>query len=153
MVHTLFIGADHAGWQLKEALKKHLSDQKIRVVDLGNEHLVKDDDYPDFAYAVAKRIGESGNGERGLVICGSGQGACLVANKVRGVRATLGYSLAAARQGREHGNSNVLCLPGAALKPKEAAKIVDLWLKTEFSGAARHVRRLKKVEEIERQEL
>lgn len=148
---TIYIGADHAGWELKEALEEHLKDEKFTVVDMGNENLVNDDDYPDFGYAVAKRVATE-EGAHGIVICGNAQGICIVANKVKGVRAATGFNKDVAQSARTEDNSNILCLPGRHLNIKEAKQIVDMWLGTEFSKAARHVRRLKKVEEIENQE-
>lgn len=145
------MGADHAGWELKETLEEHLKGKKFKVVDMGNENLVNDDDYPDFGYAVAKRVATQ-ESAHGIVICGNAQGICIVANKVKGVRAAIGFNKDVAKSAREDDNSNILCLPGRHIDKKEAIQIVDTWLTTEFSGAARHVRRLKKVEEIERQE-
>ncbi|MBI4256513.1 RpiB/LacA/LacB family sugar-phosphate isomerase [Candidatus Uhrbacteria bacterium] len=147
----IYIGADHAGWELKETLEEYLKEKGYLVTDMGNENLVNDDDYPDFGYAVAKRVATDENAH-GIVICGNAQGICIVANKVKGVRAATGFNADVAKSAREDDNSNILCLPGRHINKKEAVEIVDMWLTTEFSGAARHVRRLKKVEEIERQE-
>lgn len=151
MKPTIYIGADHAGWELKEALEGHLKGKKFKVVDIGNENLVNDDDYPDFGYAVAKRVATE-EGSHGIVICGNAQGICIVANKVKGVRAATGFNEEVAASSRTDDNSNILCLPGRHINKKEAIQIVDTWLTTEFSGAERHIRRLKKVEEIEKQE-
>jgi ribose 5-phosphate isomerase B len=151
MKPTIYIGADHAGWELKEYLEGYLKDNDFKVVDMGNENLVNDDDYPDFGYAVAKRVSTDGNAH-GIVICGNAQGICIVANKVKGVRAATGFNEEVAQTSRTDDNSNVLCLPGRHINKKQAKAIVDSWLTTEFSGAERHVRRLKKVEEIEKQE-
>lgn len=151
MKPTIYIGADHAGWELKEALEEYLQEKNYTVVDMGNENLVNDDDYPDFGYAVAKRVATDANAH-GIVICGNAQGICIVANKVKGVRAATGFDQEVAKSSREDDNSNILCLPGRHLNKKEAIQIVDTWLTTEFGGADRHVRRLKKVEEIEKQE-
>lgn len=148
---TIYIGADHAGWELKETLEKYLAQNKYEVVDMGNQDLVKDDDYPDFGYAVAKRV-VTDNESHGIVICGNAQGICIVANKVRGARAATGFNKEIAKTSRTDDNANILCLPGRHLKKDEAIKIVDAWLSTEFSGAERHMRRLKKVSEIENQE-
>lgn len=148
---TIYIGADHAGWDLKEALEDHLKEQGYNVTDMGNENLVSDDDYPDFGYAVAKRVATDGNAH-GIVICGNAQGICIVANKVKGVRAATGFNKDVAASARTDDNTNVLCLPGRHLTHKEAKGIVDTWLSTDFSSEDRHMRRLKKVEEIEKQE-
>ena len=118
---------------------------------MGNQNLVNGDDYPDFGYAVAKRVVTDENAH-GIVICGNAQGICIVANKVKGVRAATGFNADVAKSAREDDDSNILCLPGRHLDIKQAKEIVDAWLDTEFSGKDRHVRRLKKVEEIENQE-
>lgn len=151
MTHTIYIGADHAGWELKEALEEHLKDQDYKVVDMGNQNLVDGDDYPDFGYAVAKRV-VTDEGSHGIVICGSAQGICIVANKVKGVRAATGFNADVAKSAREDDDSNILCLPGRHLAVSDGIKIVDTWLATEFSGHERHVRRLEKVKDIENQE-
>lgn len=148
---TIYIGADHAGWELKEALEEYLKIEGYSVIDMGNQNLVDGDDYPDFGYAVAKRVVTDGNAH-GIVICGNAQGICIVANKVRGVRAATGFNTDVAKSAREDDDSNILCLPGRHLDLKQARAIVDTWLGTEFSGADRHIRRLKKVTEIENQE-
>lgn len=151
MKPTIYVGADHAGWEMKEALEEHLKEEGYKVVDMGNRDLVEDDDYPDFGYAVAKRV-VTDPGSHGIVMCGNAQGICIVSNKVRGVRAATGFSTESAKTTREDDDSNVLCLPARFLKPAEARKITDAWLNTPFSGAERHVRRLKKVEEIENEQ-
>lgn len=148
---TIYIGADHAGWELKEALEGYLTDKAYNVVDMGNQSLVKDDDYPRFGHAVAKRV-VTDEGSHGIVICGNAQGICIVANKVRGARAATGFDTQVAKSAREDDNSNILCLPGRHIALPEAKKIVDMWLDTEFSGEERHVRRLKEIEDIESQE-
>lgn len=148
---TVYIGADHAGWALKEAIEEYLQQKNISVVDMGNQDLVKDDDYPEFGYAVAKRV-VTDAGSHGIVICGNAQGICIVANKVKGARAATGFDEQVAKTSRTDDNANVLCLPGNHIKIEEAKKIVDMWLSTEFSGADRHIRRLNKVTEIENQE-
>jgi ribose 5-phosphate isomerase B len=151
MKQTIYIGADHAGWEFKEKIEEHLKSKGIKVVDMGNQNLVDGDDYPDFGYAVAKRV-VTDEGSHGIVICGNAQGICIVANKVKGVRAATGFNNDVAKSAREDDNSNILCLPGRHINAKEAIKIVDTWLTTEFSGSDRHIRRLQKVGEIENQE-
>lgn len=148
---TIYIGADHAGWELKEALESYLTEKEYNVVDMGNQSLVKDDDYPRFGHAVAKRV-VTDAGSHGIVICGNAQGICIVANKVRGARAATGFDTEVAKSAREDDDSNILCLPGRHIEIKEAKKIVDMWLETEFSGEERHIRRLKEVEDIEQLE-
>lgn len=148
---TIYIGADHAGWELKEALEESLKKEGYNVVDMGNQDLVADDDYPDFGYAVAKRV-VTDEGSRGIVICGNAQGICIVANKVKGARAATGFDKDVAETSRTDDNANILCLPGRHMNANHAKEIVDMWLSTEFSGEDRHVRRLKKILEIETSE-
>jgi len=148
---TIYVGADHAGWELKEALEDRLKQDGYTVVDMGNQNLVEDDDYPDFGYAVAKRV-VTDTGSRGIVICGNAQGICIVANKVKGARAATGFNKDVAQTSRTDDNANILCLPGRHMDAKKAAEVVEAWLTTDFSGADRHVRRLKKVEQIENDE-
>lgn len=147
----IYIGADHAGWKLKETLEEYLKGGGFKVVDMGNQDLVADDDYPDFGYAVAKRV-VTDEGSHGIVICGNAQGICIVANKVKGARAATGFNKDVAETSRTDDNANILCLPGLHINAKQATEIVNAWLSTEFSGADRHVRRLKKVEQIENEE-
>jgi len=148
---TVYMGSDHRGWELKTALEEYLKEEDYRVVDMGNQNLVEGDDYPDFGYAVAKRV-VNDPGSHGIVICGSGAGICIVANKVKGARAAAGFNEEEAKLARSDDNSNILCLPGNFMTLSQAKKVVDAWLNTEFSGAERHVRRLKKVEQIENEE-
>mgnify|MGYP001592961772 CR=1 FL=1 len=148
---TIYIGADHRGWKLKEAIEIWLHDNGYTVVDMGNENLVEHDDYPDFGHAVAKRV-VTQPGSRGIVLCGSAAGICIVANKVRGVRAATVFNQDVAAASRQDDDANILCLPADHVNKREAVAMVKTWLETPFSNAARHQLRLKKVEEIERQE-
>jgi len=119
--------------------------------DLGN--LVSDpaDDYPDFAAAVARRVAENPEGNRGIVLCGSGVGMDVVANKFRGVRSALVWrdDKALVKQSREHDDSNVLSLPSDYLTEEQAQNIIKLWLETPFSGEERHLRRIQKIRDLE----
>jgi len=151
MKPTIYLGADHAGWEIKEAVEEYLKKEGYETVDMGNENLVGGDDYPDFGYAVAKRVTTHEN-SRGIVMCGNAQGICIVANKVKGVRAATGFNKEVAKTSRTDDDANVLCLPGRFVSKKEAVEIVEHWLETPFSGEDRHIRRLKKVEDIEKQE-
>lgn len=144
----IYLGADHAGYQLKEEVKKFLKDEKIKFEDLGNHSFDPSDDYPDYAYPVAKKVAETG--ERGLVFCGNAQGVCILSNKVNGVRAAVGLDEYISRTSRTDDNSNVLCLPGRLMTIDQAKKVIKVWLETPFSQAERHLRRLKKIEKIER---
>jgi ribose 5-phosphate isomerase B len=148
MKPTIYIGSDHAGFELKQAVKAYLEENDYNVVDMGNDNKVETDDYPDFGHAVAKRVMTDENA-RGIVLCGNAQGICIVANKVRGIRAATGFNKDVAVTSRTDDDSNILCLPGRHLKPDQAREIVHHWLETPFSGEERHVRRLQKLEEIE----
>lgn len=141
----LYIAADHAGFALKEALKKYLVEQKIKHVDLGATALNESDDYPIYAQTLAKKVAQEKNA-RGILICGSGQGVCIVANRTSGVRAALAWSPESARLSRNDDNANILCLPGRLIKPGVTKQIVDTWLTTKFSGLARHKRRIAQID-------
>ena len=142
---TIYLGADHAGFERKEIIKKTLVNNEYDVIDLGNDHFDQEDDYPDFAFAVAKKVA-SEPGSLGILVCASGQGMCMTANKVKGIRGVLGYNTWAAETSRHDDDTNILCLPGKSLSDDEIKKIVETWLKTEFSGEERFVRRIKKIE-------
>lgn len=145
----VFVGADHAGFQLKAAVMAHLSKRGIEVEDEGDRELDPADDYPQFAYAVTTKVlGSEDPDPRGILLCGSGQGMCIAANRVRGIRASLCWSEDIARETRNDNDSNVLCIPARVLSEEEALKIIDVWLDTEFSGAARHQRRINEIEEL-----
>jgi ribose 5-phosphate isomerase B len=139
------LGADHAGYKLKEIIKNYLKRKKIEFKDFGT-HSEESVDYPDYVFPVAQAVAR-GEFARGIVMCGSGVGATIVANKVKGIRAVNAYDTYTAKQSREHGDCNVLCLAGRKLSRAKATKMVDLWLKTEFSGEERHLRRIRKIEE------
>lgn len=143
----IYLGADHAGFHLKEELKKYLEELGYEYEDLGNQEIDFQDDYPDFALKVAEKVVETK--EKGILICSTGLGMCLAANKVKGARAVVVWDEFTAIQSREHNNANILCLAGKVLDLETAKKIVRVWLETEFSGEERHVRRLRKIEEIE----
>ncbi|MBI5698747.1 ribose 5-phosphate isomerase B [Candidatus Saganbacteria bacterium] len=137
------IGSDHAGFKLKDLIIKYLQDQKVEVKDFGTSS-EESCDYPDFAFPVAEAVSHK-KADRGILICGSGVGMVVAANKVKGIRAVNAYDEYTARQSREHGDCNVLCLAGRKLKEDQALKIVDIWLHTSFSGDERHLRRISKI--------
>ena len=143
------VGADHAGYQLKEEIKNLLKKKGIECYDFGthSSQNVKDD-YPDYAIKVAEAVAV-GSCQRGILICGAGVGMGMAANKVPGVRAAPCYDTLTAHLSRQHNDSNVLAL-GARITDKELAKkIVEEWLKTEFEGG-RHKRRVEKITQIEK---
>ena len=145
----IYLGADHRGFELKELLKKRLVDEGFEVTDLGNDHLDPADDYVDFAQKVAEAVDEMPD-NRGIILCGSGVGVDIVANKIDGVRSALVYDVARAKQVREHEDANIISLPADTLDAETAFEIVKVFLQTSFSGEERHVRRLKKLQEIEK---
>ena len=147
MTKKIYMGADHAGFDRKALLKERLEREGYEVRDFGARERDDQDDYPDYALPLAEAVAK--DGVRGILLCGNAQGVCMVANKVDGVRAAMGYSVYAAKSSREDDDSNVLCVPGRALSDEEAVDIVHAWLAADFSGAARHERRLKKVKTIE----
>lgn len=144
----VYIGADHRGFHLKELLKKSLLDQGIVVVDLGNNHLDPADDYVDFAREVAEATAQNEN-NRGIVLCGSGVGVDIVANKIHGIRSALVSDMQRAYQSRQHEDVNIISLPADILTETEAINIVKVFLETPFSNENRHIKRLEKLEEVE----
>jgi ribose 5-phosphate isomerase B len=152
----LYIGADHAGYHLKEKLKKFLGNQKISFIDLGNSVYDKNDDYPDFAVLVAEAVAR--NNALGVLICGSGAGMCIAANKVPKVRAAQVATPKEAKTTRALNGTNVICLAGGKTQNKSeqgislptTEKIVQQFLKTPVTKQSRHVRRIKKISLIEK---
>jgi ribose 5-phosphate isomerase B len=147
VVSTIALGADHAGFQLKEALKGWLIDHGYQVVDYGT-HSTESVDYPDYAAQVAEAVADQ-KVERGVLVCGTGIGMTIAANKVPGVRAALCSDLYTARMSREHNDANVLALGGRLMGPEMALDILRMWLETDFAGD-RHRRRLDKIGGLER---
>ena len=144
----LSIGGDHAGFDLKETIKAELVALGHEVVDVGALALDPLDDYPDFAAAVARSVAD-GESERGIVTCGSGVGACIAANKVKGARASIAMESYTARQGVEHDDVNVLVMGGRVIGIEVARECLHAFLGANFSGEDRHVRRLNKIALIE----
>ncbi len=144
------IAADHAGFSLKELVRKHVADLGHEVHDLGAFN-TEPSDYPDFAVLVGKEL-MSGKCDRGILICGSGVGVCIAANKMPGVRASMCHDTYSAHQGVEHDNMNALVLGARIIGEALAFELVDAYLKAVFSATEeRLIRRLKKVREIEKQ--
>ena len=144
------IGADHGGFELKEALKPELKTLGFEINDVGTNS--KDAvDYPDFAHAVAQLVG-SGKAWRGIMIDGAGIGSCIVANKVPGVRAGMAYDYSSAVNSREHNDTNVLTLGAGLIGVNLAKQIVKTWLTTEFAGG-RHTSRVDKIKSVEKKYL
>src|SRR3954454_24065573 len=143
------LGADHAGYQLKDQIKQHLEQQGISVRDEGTSS-PESVDYPDYARAVAHDV-TAQRADLGILVCGSGIGMAMAANKVDGIRAANVNSEYEAQMSREHNNANVLALGARILKPEEALRIVDKWLSTQFAGG-RHERRVEKITALEKEE-
>lgn len=141
------IGADHGGFELKEKILRHLQGQRHTILDVGT-HSADPTDYPDFTYAVTQRILRD-EADVGIMVCGSGVGASVAANKVRGIRAGLCHDTFSARQSREDDDCNMLCLGARVIGDRLAFEVVDAFLKARFSGAERHRRRLDKVKRME----
>lgn len=140
---TIGIASDHAGHELKEHLATLLREAGYEVIDFGDATAVPDDDYPDFVEPMAQAVAH-GDVDRGVAVCGSGVGACIAANKVPGVRACLIHELFSAHQGVEDDDMNVICLGGLVLGHGLAWELVEKFMGARFSGAERHLRRLRK---------
>ena len=139
----LYLGADHGGYRLKEFLKKHFDKKRIKYADLGT-YSEESVDYPDYAYKVTRKVAKEKN-SKGILVCGSGIGMCIAANKIRGIRAAVVYDKYSAIMSREHNDANVLCLRGRGVNFKKQTKLADIWLKTKFSNEPRHKRRIAKL--------
>lgn len=150
MVSTIALGADHAGYGLKEALKGWLINHDYQVLDLGT-HSTESVDYPDYAALVAESVADH-KVERGLLVCGTGIGMSIAANKVPGVRAGMAYDISTAVNGREHNDTNVLTLGAGLIGTALAKQIVKTWLTTGHAGG-RHAARVAKITAIEKQYL
>ena len=144
----LAIGCDHAGWDLKQRIAAWLRGQGHAVDEVFPAAFDPHDDYPDAAAAVGREVA-TGRAERGVVVCGSGVGACVAANKIRGVRAGLCHDTYSARQGVEHDDINVLCLGARVIGEATAEEVLRAFLGARFSGEERHARRLKKTMALE----
>jgi ribose 5-phosphate isomerase B len=145
----IYIGADHRGFALKEYLKKYLKSDGYEIVDFGNSKLDENDDYVDFGIAVAKEVSKDPSLGVGVLICGSGVGMDIVANKFRNVHSSLCFSVDQAMAARNDDSVNILSIPADFVDEDVAKKIVAVWLQTKFDGEQNHVRRVKKIEELE----
>src|SRR5262245_21318646 len=145
---NIAVGCDHAGFVLKAHVIQLVRASGHSVVDCGAMQEVPDDDYPDFAKAVAEAV-RGGKAERGIIVCGSGVGVSVAANKMPGIRAAMCHDTFSARQGVEDDSMNVLCLGARVIGPELASDVIRAFLGATFSGAERHSRRLNKVKQIE----
>ena len=139
---TVCIASDHAGFDLKEVIKNHLINKNISIFDLGpfNDQSV---DYPDYAKKLGDRIRQK-KSEVGILICGSGTGMAISANKIKTIRAAVCYNLKSTRLSRQHNNANIIALGARLTKKKLSLKLVEIFLKTKFEGG-RHLKRIKKI--------
>ncbi|MBT4349772.1 RpiB/LacA/LacB family sugar-phosphate isomerase [bacterium] len=144
---TIYLGADHNGFKLKKNLKKYLLNKEYEIKDLGNTKHEKTDDYPNFAEAVSLAVAID-EGSRGILICGSGQGMCMAANRFGKIRAAFGYSVKTAKMSRHDEDSNILCLAAGDLTVRKAKKIIDVWLSTSFSEIKRHKNRIQQLKKL-----
>ncbi len=144
----IVIASDHGGFELKNKIAAWLHDKNVSVVDLGSLLYDADDDYPDFAKAVAEKI-SSGEAGKGILICGSGVGASIAANKFKGVRASVCHDCYSARQGVEHDNMNVICIGARIIGEKLAQEVISAFLNAKFIEEERFIRRLEKVMKFE----
>ena len=140
----VIIASDHAGLRLKEKVKKYLKRKKIEYEDLGTESFTSVD-YPDYALKVAEKVAKNKN-TRGILVCGTGTGMTIAANKVKGIRAVAAYDAYSAKMSRTDNDTNVLGLRGRFFPLEKMKKIITVWLDTPFSGEKRHKRRIKKSE-------
>ncbi len=140
------IGSDHAGFELKEQLRSYLAGTDYQIEDVGT-HSGASVDYPDYAEKVASEV-RAGKAERGILVCGTGIGVCMSANKLHGIRAAQAWNTEIARLSRLHNDANILCLSGRFLEPAAAVEMVKVWLETQFEGG-RHQRRVDKISALE----
>ena len=136
------ISSDHAGYEIKEFIKEQIIKSKISIIDLG-PFLKKSVDYPDYAKKVSNRVSKR-KSDIGILVCGSGTGMAISANKTKGIRAAVGYNVKSTQLSRQHNNANVLCLGSRLTKKKDIKKIIKIFLNTKFEGG-RHKRRVKKI--------
>ena len=145
----IYIGADHNGFEMKAALTRELSSAGYEVIDKGDRELNPTDDFPQFASKVVAAMKASDDDDpRGILICGSGQGMCMAANRYKGIRASLVWDAQEARASRNDDDSNVLCLPARYMDNDEAIKLAGVWLSTGFAGATRFKRRIKELDQL-----
>ena len=147
MTRRIAIGADHAGFEDKEKIKRQLESLGVEYEDVGTNS-TESVDYPIYAQKVAEKVA-SGAVERGILVCGSGNGMQIAANKVHGIRAALAWNEETARLARQHNDANVLSVPARMISPEEVAKVVESYLNADFEGG-RHARRVDEISDLER---
>jgi ribose 5-phosphate isomerase B len=147
-IKKIYIASDHAGFKVKEKMKKYLKAKGLVFEDMGT-HSSSPTDYPDYAFEVAKKVA-SQKGSRGILICGTGTGMVMAANKVKGVRAVAAYDKYSAQMSRRDNDANVLCLRGRFFPFEKIKDLVSIWLAAPFSGQARHKKRIRKLSLFEK---
>jgi len=147
MTRRIAIGSDHAGFEDKEKIKRQLDELGIEYEDVGTNS-TESVDYPVYARKVAEKVA-NGEAEQGILVCGSGNGMQIAANKVRGVRAALAWNEETARLARQHNDANVLSVPSRMISPEEVSKVIESYLKAEFEGG-RHARRIGEISDLEK---
>ena len=147
----IFLGTDHAGFEMKEEIKKYLKGLGYRVEDQGAFSYDSEDDYPEFICNTAKKVAEN-NGSKGIIFGGSGQGEAIAANKIKGIRAAVFNcdNLEIVKLSRLHNDANIISIGAKFVSGENALKAVKLWLDTDFSSEERHKRRLKQIENLEK---
>lgn len=150
MTKRIAIGADHAGFEDKEKIKQQLDELGVEYEDVGTNS-TESVDYPIYAQKVAEKVAR-GEVERGILVCGSGNGMQIAANKVRGVRAALAWNAETARLARQHNDANVLSVPARMISPEEVSKVVESYLEADFEGG-RHARRVDEINDLEKSEI
>lgn len=148
MPNKIFIAADHAGFELKNKIIPYLEKRGFEVIDKGPFKYDEGDDYPDFASLVAEEVAKNPKEHRGIMVCGSGQGEAMVANRFKGIRAAVYYggNIEIMKVTRDHNDSNVLTIGARFASKEEALRAIDVWLTTPFSNAERHARRINKID-------
>ncbi len=143
----IYLASDHAGFELKNKIKDYLDEMGEEVQDLGPEHFDPEDDFPDYSVRVAKKVSEED--AKGLLICGTGQGTALAANKIKGARAYTAWDEYTAKHARENGDANILTIGARTIDEEKAKNLVETFLKTPFSGKDKYLRRIKKISQLE----
>lgn len=145
----IYIGSDHNGYYIKNGLVEYLSNAGYDVIDVGNKELDKDDDFTDYAGDLANQLlATEGEEAKGILLCGSGQGMCIAANRFNGIRACLGYDQDAVKAGRNDSDCNVLCLAANKVDQEQANLLAETFINTAFAGAERFTRRIKAVDQL-----
>lgn len=145
---TIFIGCDHRGFDLKNSLIEYLHEKDIRIEDLGNYQLDPEDDFPDYAKKVAQAILQNPEEFLGIVICGSGVGVAIAANRSKGIRCGIGFEESQVKHARENDHVNVLALAADFLNPETAKKLVDAFIESKPKEEQKYLRRIKKLDEV-----